>query len=71
MRQTAFVGAILVALTAYAAAEIADSAANGFTYKLVLNLQAPPETVYQRLLAVGNWWSSRPHLLRRCPQHEH
>jgi uncharacterized protein YndB with AHSA1/START domain len=43
---------------AFSAAEIADSAANGFTYKLTLNLQAPPETVYQRLLAVGNWWSS-------------
>lgn len=49
---------LLLAVAVTASAEIADSAANGFTYKLVLNLQAPPETVYQRLLAVGNWWSS-------------
>lgn len=58
MKRTAFVAAILMALAVTASAEIADSAANGFTYKLVLNLQAPPETVYQRLLAIGNWWSS-------------
>jgi uncharacterized protein YndB with AHSA1/START domain len=50
---------LLLALGAiHAAAEIADSAATGFTYKTTLNLQAPPETVYQRLLSVGNWWSS-------------
>lgn len=58
MKRTAFVAAILMALAVTASAEIADSGANGFTYKLVLNLQAPPETVYQRLLAVGNWWNS-------------
>ena len=59
MKRKVLLAVIFVALAqAYAAAEIADSAANGFTYKLVLNLQAPPETVYQRLLAIGNWWSS-------------
>lgn len=39
-------------------AEVADSAASGFTYKTMLTLQAPPETVYQRLLSIANWWSS-------------
>ena len=59
MKRRILLVVIVVALAqAYASAEIADSAANGFTYKLVLNLQAPPETVYQRLLLVGNWWSS-------------
>ena len=59
MKRKALLAVIFVALAqAYASAEIADSAANGFTYKLVLNLQAPPETVYQRLLAIGNWWNS-------------
>src|SRR5207248_10860805 len=45
-------------MQAYAVAEIADSTASGFTYKLTLNLQAPSETVYQRLLSVGDWWAS-------------
>jgi uncharacterized protein YndB with AHSA1/START domain len=59
MKHKVLLAVIVVALAqAYASAEIADSAANGFTYKLVVNLQAPPETVYQRLLAVGDWWSS-------------
>ena len=39
-------------------AEVADAAANGFTYKTTLSLKASPEGVYQRLLSVGQWWSS-------------
>lgn len=59
MKKRMLLALVALALTpAFSAAEIADSAANGFTYKLILNLQAPPETVYQRLLAVGNWWNS-------------
>lgn len=59
MKRTVLLAVIVVALAqAYAAAEIADSAANGFTYKLTLNIQAPSDTVYQRLLTIGNWWSS-------------
>ena len=58
MKRGIALGVLLLALSLGAAAEIADSAANGFTYKLTLNLQAPPETVYQRLLSVGNWWGS-------------
>ena len=58
MKRTILFVILLLAFAMSASAEIADSAANGFTYKLVLNLQAPPETVYQRLLAIGNWWGS-------------
>ncbi len=55
---TMLLGALALALAGTAAAQIADSAANGFTYKATLDLHAPPDTVYQRLLAIGNWWSS-------------
>ncbi len=41
-----------------AAATVADSAATGFTYKTTLDLSAPPDTVYQRLLMIGHWWGS-------------
>jgi len=50
--------ALFAVARTYAIAEIADSAANGFTYKMTLNLQVPPETAYQRLLSIGNWWGS-------------
>jgi len=49
---------IVTATTLNAFAEIADSAANGFTYKTTLQLSAPPDAVYQKLLSIGNWWSS-------------
>lgn len=59
MKRTVLLIVIAVALAhAFAWAEIADSTASGFTYKLTLQFQAPPETVYQRLLLIGNWWSS-------------
>ena len=59
MKRSLLFAVIVVALMqAYAAAEIADSTASGFTYKLTLNLQTSPETVYQRLLSIGDWWSS-------------
>src|SRR5512142_3593171 len=58
MKRCALVAAMVIVFAIGAVAEIADSAPNGFTYKLTINLQAPPETVYQRLLAVGNWWGS-------------
>jgi uncharacterized protein YndB with AHSA1/START domain len=58
MNRTILLVVLLLAVAVSASAEIADSAPNGFTYKLTLNLQAPPETVYQRLLSVGNWWNS-------------
>ena len=39
-------------------ADVADSAAGGFTVKVALNVQASPADVYQRLIHVGDWWSS-------------
>jgi hypothetical protein len=40
-------------------AAVADSASNGFTVKLELNIQAPPQEVYGRLVHnVGDWWNS-------------
>lgn len=40
-----------------AAAEVADSSANGFTVKSSLSINAAPEEVYRRLLRVGDWWN--------------
>ncbi len=37
-------------------AEVADSASNGFTLKTTIQIQAPPDTVYRRLIQVGDWW---------------
>jgi uncharacterized protein YndB with AHSA1/START domain len=40
-------------------AEVADSAANGFTVKIATVIRAGPEAVYDRLVHnVGDWWSS-------------
>ena len=39
-----------------AIAEVADSAANGFTIKSTVNMQAVPADVYQAILQVGDWW---------------
>jgi uncharacterized protein YndB with AHSA1/START domain len=39
-------------------AEVADSAANGFTIKTTLNIQAAPDEVYRRFMRVGDWWAS-------------
>ena len=40
-------------------AAVLDSAANGFTVKLELDIQAPPQDVYGRLVHnVGDWWNS-------------
>ncbi len=50
-------GAVLLAAMPLRAA-VADSAANGFTIQLELNIQAPPQDVYQRVVRVGDWWNS-------------
>jgi uncharacterized protein YndB with AHSA1/START domain len=39
-------------------ADVVDSAANGFTLKTTLTIQASPADVYRRLLRVGDWWDS-------------
>jgi uncharacterized protein YndB with AHSA1/START domain len=51
-------GLALVLSESYAPAEIADAAANGFTYKTTLTIKAPSDLVYRRILEVGNWWDS-------------
>jgi uncharacterized protein YndB with AHSA1/START domain len=54
----AVIGAVLLAAIPVRAA-VADSATNGFTVKLELNIQAPPQDVYRRLVhSVGDWWNS-------------
>ena len=39
-------------------AEIADSNPSGFSVKFSASLHAPPAEVYQRIVRVGDWWSS-------------
>jgi uncharacterized protein YndB with AHSA1/START domain len=40
-------------------AAVVDSAANGFTVKLTLTIQAPPDRVYRALIRnIGEWWDS-------------
>jgi uncharacterized protein YndB with AHSA1/START domain len=43
---------------AMAMAEVADSAANGFTIKITVKINAAPAEVYRRIIKVGDWWSS-------------
>jgi uncharacterized protein YndB with AHSA1/START domain len=38
-------------------ADVADSAANGFTVKITTVIRAAPADVYKRLVSVGDWWS--------------
>src|ERR1700744_245369 len=46
-------------LSTAAIAEVADSTAAGFTVKLAIDVQAPPQEVYRRLVHnLGDWWSS-------------
>jgi uncharacterized protein YndB with AHSA1/START domain len=57
-RAGAFLAAALV-LTGAARADVADSAANGFTIKITLNVQAAPADVYRNLVHnVGEWWNA-------------
>jgi uncharacterized protein YndB with AHSA1/START domain len=41
----------------FAAAEVADSSAAGFTVKDSVTINAAPDEVYRRLLRVGDWWN--------------
>ncbi len=53
-----FIGAMALSGAPIHAA-VADSGPGGFTVKLELNIQAPPEEVYGRLVHnVGDWWSA-------------
>jgi hypothetical protein len=44
-------------LSQSASADVADSAASGFTVKITTNIHEPPADVYRRLIRVGDWWS--------------
>ena len=59
MRARTLLGAAILALApAWAAAEVVDSSANGFTVKVAVTIQAPPAEIYRRLIHnVGDWWS--------------
>jgi uncharacterized protein YndB with AHSA1/START domain len=54
-------GLIVIALLtpALACADVADSAANGFTLKIGVTIQAAPADVYSKLVhSIGDWWNS-------------
>ncbi len=57
-RCVAFVSTLTALLApALVRADVADSAANGFTVKLAVTIEAPPQEVYSRLVHnVGDWW---------------
>jgi len=38
--------------------DVVDSASNGFTLKVTLQIQAAPKDVYRQLIHVGDWWNS-------------
>jgi uncharacterized protein YndB with AHSA1/START domain len=57
--QTALIlaAAALTLASSAAVAEVADASSNGFTVKLTLDIQAPPDDVYRKLVRnVGDWW---------------
>ncbi len=58
MRKTAFLAMMAFLLVTGAAAEVADSAANGFTIKQTVTMKATPEQVYRAVIQVGSWWDS-------------
>ena len=40
----------------FAAGDVLDSAANGFTVKISANIHAAPADVFGRILKIGDWW---------------
>ncbi len=59
MRSRILVLLLLCALPVSLPADVSDSAANGFTVKIVENIHAAPADVYNRLVHnIGDWWSS-------------
>jgi len=60
MRTKFMLFAATLALSAISArAGVVDSAANGFTLKTTLQIQAAPDAVYRRLIHAEDWWSSQ------------
>jgi uncharacterized protein YndB with AHSA1/START domain len=41
----------------FAAADVADSAANGFTVKISVNIHAAPADVFSHIMQIGGWWN--------------
>jgi len=60
MRSNLILAAVVFLLAPnWAAAEVADTSANGFTVKVTINVQASPDDVYRKLVRnVGDWWDS-------------
>lgn len=58
MKNSLTATAVILALAGSAAAGVVDSSAGGFSVKTTLQIQAPPQDVYRRLLAIGEWWGS-------------
>jgi Polyketide cyclase / dehydrase and lipid transport len=56
--QISLFAALAALFAASAGAEVVDSAANGFTVRTTIPIQATPDAVYRRLLQVGEWWNS-------------
>lgn len=59
LKRSAFWSVIAIALLvpALVHADVADSAANGFTVKVALDLHVSPQELYRRLVRnVGEWW---------------
>jgi uncharacterized protein YndB with AHSA1/START domain len=59
MKLKLMVTVIFCMLVPAAFAEVADSASNGFTVKITVNIKATPDMVYGRIIHnVGDWWDS-------------
>lgn len=57
MKSTAFLSALALVAPTLSRADVADSAANGFTVKLAVTIRASPQDVYSRLVHhIGDWW---------------
>lgn len=51
--------AVVLVAPVLSRADVADSAAGGFTIKIAMTIQAPPQVVYARLVNnVADWWNS-------------
>lgn len=58
MKNCLALAVLVAALSSNALAEVRDSSATGFTVKTTLAIQATPQEVYRRLIAIGDWWGS-------------
>ncbi|MGC2330749.1 MAG: SRPBCC family protein [Candidatus Acidiferrales bacterium] len=41
----------------FAAGDVVDSAANGFTLKISVNIHAAPADVFSHIMEIGEWWN--------------